>query len=456
MDSPRRITIVHLNDDCLESILLELNLIDLAKAAHANICLARIGKNVFKRKYHQQEIHLNIKSAVSFTRDGTSYYDAALVIKHFGKYITKLNISGDIAPEFIEREVTKRCSDTLLELKLGNFYRAPELSKPFTKLEKLAFYRCFSQGGGGKPLGQFSTLFPNLRSFELQNIRYAFEIFALEEHMPLVQHFGYYTFPYVTEISAENLETIGRIIALNPQIRSFSTQLGSDYPEIEGIPALPLLGIETFEACRSFNVSDVPSGLPNLKDLRLLGSSKTNEGWYKLAPQIQKLELTIDEVDEGIVDFISKCQNLSTLKIITTVFDQKYVGQIVKNTQSLDEVHIAVYSKAFTSGDNKTKKIQQSQVLATAIKFMNHCKQLKKATVAFNVDKTPDSRSKYKLNAYTKSHQVIKSFKDTIKQRMRSWYKWHLTHQLNDVELVKGFEGYGHYLSFDISFERSI
>lgn len=454
MDSPQRITIVHLNDDCLESILLELNLIDLAKAAHANICLAKTAKNVFKRKYHQQEIHLIIKSP-SFKHYGIPYYDAALVIKHFGKYITKLNISGDRAPEFIEREVTKHCIDTLLELKLGNFYQAPELSKPFTKLEKLAFYRCFTHGRN-KPLSKFSTLFPNLRSLELQNIRYAFEIFALQEHMPLVQHFGYYTFPYVTNISAENLETIDRIIALNPQIRSFGTQLGKDYPEIEGIPALPLHGIETFEACRSFNVSDVPSGLPNLKDLRLMGSSKINEGWYKSASQIQQLELTIDKVDEGIVDFISKCQNLSKLKIITTVFDQKYVGQIVNKTQSLDEVHIAVYSKTFTSCDNKTKKIQQSQVLATAIKFMNHCKQLKKATVAFNVDNTPDSRSKYKLNAYAKSHLVIKSFKDTIKQRMRSWYKWHLTHQLNDVELFKGFEGYGDYLSFDISFERTI
>lgn len=456
MNSPQRITIVHLNDDCLESILLELNLIDLAKAAHANICLTRIAKNVFKRKYHQQEINLNIKCSL-FKHYGISYYDAALVIEHFGKNITKLNISGADAPEFIRRKVTKHCSDTLLELKLGNFYNAPELSKPFTKLEKLTFYKCFTHAGGNKPLSQFSTLFPNLRSLELQNIRYAFEIFALEEHMPLVQHFGYYTFPYVLEISAENLETISRIIALNPQIRSFSTQLNSDFPEIEGIPALPLHGIETFEAFRCFKITDVPSGLPNLKDLRLIGSSKTNEGWYKLAPQIQRLELAIDKVDEGIVDFISKCQHLSTLKIVTTdVLDQKYVGQIVKNAQSLDEVHIANYSKTFTSCDNKTKKIQQSHVLATAINFMNHCKQLKKATVSFNVNNTPDSRSKYKLNAYTKSHQVIKSFKDTIKQRMRSWYKWQLTHQLNDVELLKGFEGYGHYLSFDISFERSI
>lgn len=49
---------------------------------------------------------------------------------------------------------------------------------------------------------------------------------------------------------------------------------------------------------------------------------------------------------------------------------------------------------------NKRTKFQQPPALAATLEFMIQCKQLKKATIAFNVDDSAENRSKHKHNEY--------------------------------------------------------
>lgn len=448
----RRMTVVHLIDDCLEMVLLELNLVDLAKAAHANVHLAKIAANVFARKYHQQEIELRIKGRLSKLYNTITCYEASMIIEHFGKHITKLRVDFMLfcSSQYVLDTISEHCCNTLLELTIGNAPRSLlEFRKPFVKLEKLAFSECLFQFD--KPMDQLNIWFPNLRSFELQNVRYAFESFALEQHMPSLQHFGYYTFPYV-EFTAENMETIGRIIALNPQLKSFGTYYNVDSrPITQEMLSIPLHGIETFEAIPSLNVSNGPFQLASLKNLLLLGGGELNAGWLEMASQIERLELLRCEMDDRILDFISQCTNLNTLKIIVDkTIDMDVIKQIANITQSLNEVYFAVCPNLYTSQHSG-----QSPALAAILVFMAQCTQLKKATVAFNVPESTKSHSKYKHSVYVESQQVIKSYRDTIERNHLISHKWRLNHQLRPVELIKGFDGYCQYLLFEVSFENT-
>lgn len=446
----RRMTIVHLIDDCLEMVLLELSLVDLAKAAHANVHLAKIAANVFARKYNRQEIKLKIKGRSNEIYGTLTCHEACMIIQHFGKHITKLNVRFMPNCQRVLDTISEHCSNTLLELTIGNAPgRLLEFRKPFVKLEKLAFSESLFKFD--QPMDQLNIWFPNLRSFELQNVRYAFESFALEQHMPSLQHFGYYTFPYV-EFTAENMETIGRIIALNPQLKSVGTYYGSDSrPITQEMPSIPLHGIETFEAIPNLNVSNGPFQLASLKNLQLLGGGDLDTGWLEMASQIENLELLECKMDDRILDFISQCTNLNTLKIIVDkTIDMEVIKRIANITHSLNEIYFAVCPSQYTSQHSG-----QSPALAAVLVFMAQCTQLKKATVAFNVPDSTKSHSKYKHSVYVESQQVIRSYKDAIERNHLISHKWRLNHQLKPVELIKGFDGFCHYLLFEVSFENT-
>lgn len=220
--------IIHLNDDCLEEIFSQLDLLDLAKVASANVRLASVAADVFARKYQHQEIKIKAYGSLEcqdqFKR--VAFQEAYMIIEHFGKHITKLDLDcgpfGGARVQPIINRLDEYCSKTLLELKIGHLRDSVKFQKPFVKLEKLTFYRSFCKFWS--PMTDIPTTFPNIRSIDIQNIRYAFQSIELHQHMPTLEHFGYYTFPYV-QFSAEDLQSIHRIVQLNPQLKSLGMYL---------------------------------------------------------------------------------------------------------------------------------------------------------------------------------------------------------------------------------------
>lgn len=444
--------IIHLNEYCLEHIFYELDLLDLARVADTNTHLSRVAANVFVQKYQNQEIQIkcyqNFNNANNYGR--IPFNEARMIIEHFGKYIKKLDIDigrwGDA--ERIVNVISKYCSKTLLELKFGNFRNQLQFQKPFIKLEKLAFYHSFFRFW--RPFNQISTLFPNIRSIELLNVRYAFKSIGLEQHIPTLEHFGYYTFPYV-KFADEDLQSIHRIVQLNPQLKSFGTYLSENGMSIDGMTVdtsmKPMPGIEIIDATCGYPMAGGPFHFANIKHVKLNGYYALNRGWLEITHQIEQLELAACVIDENMANFIVSCRNMKKLKItIAENFDMEHIKHIAKHLPLIDEVHFSVYKH--------NSELKHTSAMTAVVEFMRHCKQLNRAIVAHDVVKRTESHSKYKHSNYVKSKQIIKSYRDTINRNLPSSLQWRIKHELIPTDLTKGFEGFHSYLFFQVSFEK--
>ncbi|XP_055326743.1 uncharacterized protein LOC129580397 [Sitodiplosis mosellana] len=451
--------IIHLNDDCLERIFFQLDLIELAKVADANTRLAAVATDVFAQKYQQQEIQIRScqdtklcgnKEELNYGR--MPFEEVRMILEHFGKHIIKLDIdfgpfSSSHRAQRIVDKVSEFCSSTLLELKLGMLRDGMRFRQPFIKLEKLVFYQSFFRFH--EPIKEISTSFPNIRCIELQNIRYAFKSIRLEQRLPTLQHIGYYTHPYV-QFSAEDLQSIHRIAQLNPQLRSLGTYLGAiEMSKIgpESMSMEPMPSIDTIEAVCSYPMANGPFHFANIKHLKLNGSETLDRGWFEIGNQIEQLDLLACPIDENIANFIVSCRNLKKLKIVTNEdFDMEHVKHIAKNLPSLNEVHFSVYKH--------NKELKHSTALTAVVEFMQHCKQLARASAAHDIDDGKQCRSRYKHSTYIKSKPIIKLYRDTIDRSVPQSSQWRINHQLKPVELIKGFEGYHRYLFFQAKFEK--
>lgn len=453
----RLLKIYHLNDDCLERIFFQLDLLELAKVADSNIRLAAVAADVFAQKYHQQEIqikcHQTLQRAYNYGR--MPFEDMRMILEHFGKHISLLDIDFGpfICTSVVQRVVNKLsefCSNTLLQLKLGLLTDGVKFPQPFVKLEKLVFYKIFRPFPD--PIKLTAKTFPNVRGVEFRNVRFAFNNIQMDPHLSTLHHFGYYTFPYV-QFSAEDLHSIQRIIQLNPQIKSLGMYLGTDDMSSKAMRSLsmsmePMSGIETFEAVSSYPMENGPFHFANIKHLKLIGSSALDRGWLDIANQIEQLDLFATPIDERIVDFIVKCQNLKRLEIVIAEdFEMGHIQYIAKSLPSLSEVHFSVYQH------NKERK--HSTAISAVIEFMQHCKHLTKATVAHDIDSGQHfDRSLYKHNAYTESKPIINLYRDTIDRCVHQSSQWRINHQLKPTELIKGFEGFHSYIFFRTNFQK--
>ncbi|KAJ6642556.1 hypothetical protein Bhyg_07508, partial [Pseudolycoriella hygida] len=435
--------IIHLNDDCLEEIFFQLDLLDLAKVADANVRLAAVAADVFARKYRNQEIKIkaygSLDSREKLRRQ--AFQDAHMIIEHFGKHIAKLDIDcgpfGGASAQPIINRLSEYCSDTLLELKIGQLCDSVRFQKPFVKLEKLTFYRSFCKFYS--PMTNIAATFPKIRSIEIQNIRYAFQSIELLQHIPTLDHFGYYTFPYV-QFSAEDLQSIRRVVQLNPQLKSLGMYLSERDMANEAMQPVnilkePMPGIEIFDTYCSFPMANGPFDLANIKHLKLNGIGSLNRGMIEMAHQIQHLELTACPVDEHMTNFILSCRNMKRLEITISEenLNMEHIEHLAKHLPSLCEVHFSVF--------NHNRVLEQSAITAL-VQFMRHSPRLARATVAHDIDKEQEIRSRYKHNVYTKSKKNIKQYRDTINKSLTpSSNHWRINHELKPVELVKGFEG---------------
>lgn len=451
----RPLKVYHLNDDCLERIFFQLDLLELAKVAEANTRLAAVAADVFAQRYHQQEIQIKCheKSTMLRTHDygRMRFDDVRMILEHFGKHITKLDIdfgrfncSSDI--QRIVNKLSEFCSNTLLELKLGLLNDGVVFPQPFVKLEKLVFYWNFRHFTD--PIKVTAKTFPNIRSIEFHNVRFAFNSIPMEQHLPTLHHFGYYTFPYV-QFSDEDLHSIRRIVQLNPQIKSLGMYLGADVMSREPMRSLsmsmePMPGIETFDAVSCYPMENGPFHFANIKHLNLNGSSAMDRGWFNIANQIEHLGLFARPIDEDVVGFIVKCQNLKKLEIyVAEDFDMGHIQHIAQNLPSLNEVNFSVYHH------NKERK--HTTALSAVVEFMQHCKQLTKAIVAHDIEKRQHFHSLYKHNG---SKQIIHLYRDTIDRSVQQSSQWRINHQLKPAELIKGFEGFHRYLFFQAHFQK--
>lgn len=344
----RRMTIAHLNNDCLEKVFSYLCLTDLTNVAESNVHLAISARNLFAHKLKsKKEFKFNC-----YDEHALSDEIFLLILQHFGKCIPKLCVQlccDDQRNRNIFDGIVENCRATLIELKLLGVSNAVKLTMPFLALKKLQLWD--SLFGIDRSMTRINQWFPNLSCAKFYNIKEFWESNAIVEHFPKLESFGFLTFPSQKHTEA-TLATLARFLHLNPQLKCIELdeldQFGEDnLQEIFNTFAPNLLpNIERLEVVSPFPFPRGQFVVDNLRELSLSMYRDTSDIFNQLPRTIECFELRMSNMSTSAFNYILSCTNLKSLKIITrSLLSPVSLREMSKKLKSLTTVHINQHRK---------------------------------------------------------------------------------------------------------------
>lgn len=202
--------VIDLNDDCLEKILLNLNLKQLFDAATVHTRFVNACRRVFLKNYRNKEINISVYQ--------TLQPNYPVVLDLFGDLIEHLRVTYDRHNDHgqgqfnkrIHKAIVRHCSDTLTVATFNHIQPMMEINKSFEHLESLNFNQCCV----GVAMSQFNRWFPKLVSIQFF-FSTTINTNCIEQTFPNLQHFtvAHQNFTF------DNLRTF---LDLNQQLKSFT------------------------------------------------------------------------------------------------------------------------------------------------------------------------------------------------------------------------------------------
>lgn len=407
---PKRtgLTIVHLNNDCLEKIFSYLNLNDLTNVAESNVCLAISASSLFSIKFKEVKYNCHDRTLCDES--------FLLALEHFGKYITKLDVVFCLVHgrnDLILEAINRNCAATIRELSFGSLNEFKEeamtLHRPFLKLEKLELRD--SEHGIPRFICDLKKWFPVVKSLNIVNVIGFWNEFAIEQ-LPSLEHFGFFAFPQ--KITKRDSEKLAQFLQYNQQLRSLGLDDFKDNIMDVFNQHAPhqLENIECLDVVSPF---PFPSGriqFSKLRELKLSFYANDSDIFEDLPQTIEILELRILKLPSSGFDFILKCQRLSKLKlIISKSFEIWQMEKLAKQMQCLTEIHI--YLKYC---------IDESKIPPGFEYFFQYGKQLK--TISLQYERSSFDRLGYQAK--------VKKVKEFLKPMNRTKFSWIMSHQSRD------------------------
>lgn len=409
----RRMTIAHLNNDCLEKVFSYLCLTDLTNVAESNVHLAISARSLFTHKYKSKEFKFNC-----YDKHSLSDEMFLLVLQHFGKCISKLCVQlciDDRRNCSIFDAIAENCRATLTELKLLGVSKAIKLTMPFLALKKLQLWD--SLFGIDKSMTRINQWFPNLRCAKFYNITNFWKSNAIIEHFPKLESFGFLTFPS-QEHTAVTLTKLARFLHLNPQLKCIELdeldQFGDDNLRDTFNRLAPNLwpNIERLEVVSPFPLPHGQFVFDNLRELSLSIYRDTSDIFNQLPRTIECFELRMSDISTSAINYILSCTNLKKLKIITrSLLNVANLREISKELKSLTEVHI-----------NQPRKLVDFQTLIGLENFFLNNKNMN----VISLDIELNSFEKDNLE-HTNQVELAEKFIKIINTTTNA--KWRLSHE---------------------------
>lgn len=202
------LSILDLNDDCLEQIFRNFNLKQLFNVTVTHSRFVTACRRIFSQQFKHKEIPIFIHQTTSI--------EYPQIFHRLGDAISFLRITYDrfnIHRHFNHRihdAIIRHCSDTLIEATFNHIQPTMQINQAFQQLRKLNF----NQGCVGQTMSDFNTWFPKLCSLQFFFCN-TINTQCIERYFPTLQHFtcAHHNFTF------ENLRSF---LDLNPQLRTFT------------------------------------------------------------------------------------------------------------------------------------------------------------------------------------------------------------------------------------------
>lgn len=202
----RSLSILDLNDDCLEVIFMTCNLKQLFSVIVAHSRFLTACRRIFAKQFKHKEITIQATNR-----------ETADVLSHVGDIVQYLRVNYDRndASESgnnrkIQNAIVQHCSNNLIEVTFNNIEVAMQVDRAFLQLEQL----CFNHGCVGQIMSEFNKWFPNLNRLEFFFSK-TIDVQCIEHTFPHLQHF---TVAH-QNFTLKNLQTF---LDLNPQLQTFT------------------------------------------------------------------------------------------------------------------------------------------------------------------------------------------------------------------------------------------
>lgn len=202
--------IIDLDDDCLEKIVLHLNLKQLFDTATVHTRFVNACRRAFLKNYRNKEITISANQ--------TLQPNYPLVLHLFGDLIRHLRVTYDRHNDnghgqFNNRThsaIVRHCSDTLTVATFNHIQPTMEINRPFEHLECLNF----NQGRVGVTMSQFNKWFPQLVCIQFF-FSTTINTNCIEQTFPNLQHFT---------VAHQNFtfDNLRKFLDLNKQLKSFT------------------------------------------------------------------------------------------------------------------------------------------------------------------------------------------------------------------------------------------
>lgn len=416
LQSSRRLTVAHLNNDCLEKVFSYLNLIDLTNVAESNVHLAISAQSLFAHKYKTKEFTFNCHDKYTMSDD-----IFLLILQHFGKCLVKLRVQFSVDNKerncLIFDAIVENCRATLSELTLLNVNKEIKLNKQFLALKKLRIWE--SLFGIHSSITLINHWFPNLSSIQLCNIPKFWENSLIMKNFPKLETFSFLTFPLSDGHTKNTLSKLAHFLHINPQLKSLELdeldQFGDDdlRETFNRLAPNQLPNIERLKVVSPYPFPHGTFTFDNLKEFKLSIFRDTSDIFNQLPRSIECFELRMNTVSVSAFNYILSCPKLKKLKLIASSFENSSLEEIAKELQSLTEIHIKFC---------QYMELINSVKLAGLEYFFLESKQIKKITLEYELNSFDEKISNYKT-------QVEFARKFTKMMDKTTQTKWRLSHE---------------------------
>lgn len=424
IESNQRMTIAHLNNDCLIHLFSYLNLTDLTNVAEANVHLAKSACNVFWYKFRAHEILYCCRRKNYLINNDVSACNAiefSLMLEHFGKSILKLAINFDLQLpgnyKFIFEALQNNCHTTLMELFL---IALPSygLSKTFSNLRKLKLFSPDIHHS----FSEINRWFPELNSLYLIETRSFWEHSSVVQFVPKLQYLGYRRDGSL--FTENSLAKLGEFVHLNPQLKSLMLNelyTGELHTLFQEFTPDQFANIEEFEVWTSYSFSTIPIPMGNLKVLKVHFYGDTIVMTKTLPPSVESFELYIPDPRSltAKVRTLLSNQQLKKLTIISDILCDLNVVEVVNGMPSLMEINIV--SKYVGYLDETEKCVTLKQLL------MNN-NQLKIISLVYEVGRI----YKPPVRLFDDQIEIAKKLTNIINDSSNA--NWQMRHK---IEIIK-------------------
>lgn len=201
----RTLSILDLNDDCLEVIFMKCNLKQLFSVIVAHPHFLTACRRIFSKQYKHKEITLQ---AINFPN--------ADVLRLLGDIVQYSRVNYDRINAIenknnhkIHDALVQYCSNNLIKATFNNIQSAMQVDRVFRHLNQLSF----NHGCVGQTMTEFNKWFPNLNRLEFFFCE-TVDTRCIEHTMPKLQHF-------TTAHHNFTLKNLQQFLDLNPQLKTF-------------------------------------------------------------------------------------------------------------------------------------------------------------------------------------------------------------------------------------------